>query len=246
METVVVEKEVEGETITVVETVVVEKEVEIVNEVEVEVTAVPEGLPEFDPNKVVTLIVPVNMNDYPQEDLAARFMEKYPNVTIEFGTKWSASQDEAAFLALAASGETDDIIGGGDEQPDMYGPRGIYIDMQPYMDRDADLWQNSDKWMPWWDYTNPDGSLYSVTVGGNPMVVFYNRDLLDAAGLEYPPASYDDPAYADWTWDKYREYAEALTTDDVWGVGVENNILVYWPFIWSNGGRILTQGAVKE
>ena len=203
-------------------------------------SAISAQISEFDPNMEVTIVVP-QPTFYDAESAAAAFMEKYPNVTIEFGAAHSASQDEAAFLTKAAAGEVDDVFGGGDENPDMYGPRGIYIDLKPYMEQDADLWFDDDKFMNWWIYTNPDGAIYSVPTVGNPMIVAYNKDMVEAAGLALPPATYDDPAYADWTWDTFREYAVALTDpdSDVWGVGIENNILVYWPFIYSNSGQIV-------
>ena len=44
-------------------------------------------------------------------------------------------------------------------------------------------------------------------------VLFYNKDLFDAAGVDYPTA--------DWTWDDYRTAANAVTTgsgnDKIWG-----------------------------
>src|SRR6266511_2698563 len=52
-------------------------------------------------------------------------------------------------------------------------------------------------------------------------VVFYNKKLFDQAGVQYPPASYDDQS---WTWDKWLETARAVTKPDkdpakaVWGV----------------------------
>lgn len=198
------------------------------------------GLAEFDPDQKVTISVPIPKY-YMSESVNEAFMAKYPNVKLEIGQKLNASQDEAAFLTKAAAGDVDDVFGGGDENPDMYGPKGIYIDIKPWLEKDKDLWYDSKKFMHWWIYTNPDKAIYSIPLGGNPMVVFYNKDMLDAAGLEYPPETYADPKYSEWTWDKFREYAVALTDKEkeVWGVGINNNILVYWPFIYSNGGRIV-------
>ena len=198
------------------------------------------GTAEFDPGKKITLTVPVP-SYYMSEAVNEAFMAKFPNIKLEIGQKLNASQDEAVFVTKAAAGDVDDVFGGGDENPDMYGPKGIYIDIKPWLEKDRDLWYDSKKFMHWWIYTNPDGAIYSVPLGGNPMVIFYNKDMLDAAGLEYPPETYADPKYSDWTWDRFGEYARALTNKEkeVWGVGIHNNILVYWPFIYSNGGRIV-------
>jgi multiple sugar transport system substrate-binding protein len=48
-----------------------------------------------------------------------------------------------------------------------------------------------------------------------PSALWYNRDLFDEAGLEYPPHEWGAP-YADgdeWTWDKLRDLAMFLTVD---------------------------------
>ncbi|MFT4157302.1 MAG: extracellular solute-binding protein [Microbacterium sp.] len=50
-----------------------------------------------------------------------------------------------------------------------------------------------------------DGAAYAVPYRQDSWVLFYDKDLFDAAGVEYPDGS--------WTWDDYAEAAEALTTD---------------------------------
>jgi multiple sugar transport system substrate-binding protein len=69
------------------------------------------------------------------------------------------------------------------------------------------------------------------------LVVYYNQDLFDEAGLAYPEAG--------WTWDEFLADAQALTTGEgeeegQFGVFIEpelNNVL---PFVWSNGGEVLS------
>ncbi len=197
-------------------------------------------LPEFDPNEKIELTVPSSMN-WDSPALWEAFGKKYPNITLVKGAPMNASQNEPVFLTKAASGDVDDVFGGGDESPDMYGPRGIYMDLTPWLERDKDLWYDSEKFKHWWIYKNPDGAIYSVPVGGNPMVLVYNKDLLDAAGLEYPPDTYSEQAYDDWTWDKFKEYAVTLTDKDkgVFGAGIENNILIYLTFLHSAGARLV-------
>jgi len=197
--------------------------------------------PPFDPDVEYTLTVPNFISSWPMEEINAAFMEKYPNVTIVPSSGFWDSHDEPAFLTRAANGEVDDVLAGGDEYPDTYGPRGIWIDLTEYLEADADLWFNDEVFLSSWIYENIDGATYSVPVLGNPMVLWYNVDLLEAAGLEAPPQTYDDPAYVDWTWDRFTEYAEALAEVTEYGVGIENNILIYWPLIHSNGGAIINE-----
>jgi multiple sugar transport system substrate-binding protein len=82
-----------------------------------------------------------------------------------------------------------------------------------------------------------EDSVYGLPWIAAPVVTYYNKDLFDAAGLEYPTS--------DWTWDDFRSAAETLTQDtngdgtaDQWGF-IANG----WPpphiFVWQAGGDLL-------
>lgn len=194
----------------------------------------------------ITLTVPRNWY-FDADKIYEAFMAAHPEVTLVKNTGMSDSKDEAAFATRVAAGDLDDLYGGGDEHPDQYGPNGLYIDLKPYLQRDTDLWYDSDRFKHWWIYENPNGAIYGLPVVGNPMVVVYNEDMLDAAGLEYPPDEYGSAAFDDWTWDKFREYAEVLTDSGkgIYGVGIENNILIYETMIATAGGRLINDDASR-
>lgn len=63
------------------------------------------------------------------------------------------------------------------------------------------------------------------------LVVYYNTDLFDQAGVEPPREG--------WTWEDFRATGEALTTGDVRGIGIEPSVIRLAPFVWSNGGDIV-------
>jgi multiple sugar transport system substrate-binding protein len=63
------------------------------------------------------------------------------------------------------------------------------------------------------------------------LVVYYNTDLFDQAGLGHPKQ--------DWTWDEFRSTGETLTQGDVRGIGIEPTVIRLAPFVWSNGGDIV-------
>jgi multiple sugar transport system substrate-binding protein len=73
-------------------------------------------------------------------------------------------------------------------------------------------------------------------------VIYYNKDLFDAAGVAYPAK--------DWDWDEFVTTAQALTQDsdndgvtDVYGFGTEATIVRMAPFVWMNGGDIVDDPA---
>lgn len=54
-----------------------------------------------------------------------------------------------------------------------------------------------------WNYNSIGDEVYGLPVGYTTHVVYYNKDLFDKAGIEYPEAG--------WTWDDFQETAEKLT-----------------------------------
>lgn len=58
-----------------------------------------------------------------------------------------------------------------------------------------------------------DGKVYGISSCSVSPIIYYNKDIFDAAGVEYPSS---DPANC-WTIDEFRETAKKLTSDGVFG-----------------------------
>lgn len=74
-----------------------------------------------------------------------------------------------------------------------------------------------------------DGKLYGVPFGANCLALYYNEDLLKAAGKEAPT-----------TWDELKDTAKALSKDDVSGLAFcsvqnEEGTFNFSPWLWSTG-----------
>ena len=75
-----------------------------------------------------------------------------------------------------------------------------------------------------------DGKLYGLQPGANTLAIFYNKDVLEKAGVK-PPT----------TWDELKTTAKKLTTDKQYGFAF-NATADYegaWQFLppmWTNGG----------
>jgi multiple sugar transport system substrate-binding protein len=80
-----------------------------------------------------------------------------------------------------------------------------------------------------------DGDIYGFARDNDTNVLYYNKDLFDAAGVDYPNA--------EWNWHDLREAALALTQRDArgrtvqYGLALEKNRYPQW--IYQNGGRIV-------
>jgi multiple sugar transport system substrate-binding protein len=80
--------------------------------------------------------------------------------------------------------------------------------------------------------------IYALPRGFTPLVVVYNRDLFDRAGIAAPAD--------DWTWDDFQRAARRLTHDedgdgrlDHWGVAFDRRPAIWIPWIWAGGGDVL-------
>lgn len=79
-----------------------------------------------------------------------------------------------------------------------------------------------------------EGEFYGIPWRADPRVMIYRTDLLEAAGLSGPPA----------TWDEVREYSEALTDEKAqkWGFtfGSLDVVQGIIPSLWQAGGDYLS------
>ena len=82
------------------------------------------------------------------------------------------------------------------------------------------------------------GSLFAMPDRGGALILYYNKDMFDTAGISYPTK--------DWTWVEFLDAAQKLTTRtgdavDVYGFAAGD----WWPwwmsFIYMNGGTILDE-----
>jgi multiple sugar transport system substrate-binding protein len=129
-------------------------------------------------------------------------------------------QNEVAYDTLAT------LIASGDA-PDIVGPVGTngansfptnWLDILPLVESTGyDLSQFPEAAVDF--YRTDDGGLVGLPFAVFPAMIFYNRDLFDEAGLNYPPATVGEPyvmpdgTEAPWNFDTLREIAMMLTVD---------------------------------
>ncbi len=77
-----------------------------------------------------------------------------------------------------------------------------------------------------------NGKLYAVPRDVSNLVIFYNKNLFDKAGLSYPSDK--------WTFREFLEMAKKLTVDGRFGVSFEEDSLFFLPYLMSEGGGILS------
>jgi multiple sugar transport system substrate-binding protein len=125
--------------------------------------------------------------------------------------------------------------------PDMasYAKMGLFADVTDLL-KD---WKDKDQYFPGpWASTVYDGKSYGIPFVSNDLALYYNEDMLTAAGIK-PPT----------TWNELKEAAKVLTTADTAGFGMsavnrEEGTFQFTPFLYSAGGTykdLGSQGAIN-
>jgi multiple sugar transport system substrate-binding protein len=107
--------------------------------------------------------------------------------------------------------------------------------LEPLEERvdDSDVFQQEDFYEEALEAFRFDGALTCVPQNISSLVVYYNKDLFEKAGVAPPEAG--------WKWDDMVAAAKKLQAADetIDGLGVEPVIIRLAPFIWSNGGELV-------
>ena len=130
-----------------------------------------------------------------------------------------------------ATGEAPDVffISPGDWR--RYAESGLALPLQDYIPD----YLREDILPASWDAVTLDGNVYSLPFEMEPVVLWYNKDMLAEAGLEVPT-----------TWDELSAAAAALTTEDRYGILLPTNPdyyqnFVFYPFLWMAGADVMNE-----
>jgi multiple sugar transport system substrate-binding protein len=175
--------------------------------------------------------------------IVADFHQAKPNITVKVEVSdWDSYWTKLKTLLSA------------DTPPDVfamdaplyldYQSRGVLLNLQSYLDKNPDMLkgvypQTLDA------YKTADG-MYGLPRDFQTIVLFYNKDMFDAAGVAYPTA--------DWTYEDLRNAAKQLTKDsdndgkidqygfysDLWDME-----LIWSEAIWAYGGDVINADHTK-
>ncbi len=132
------------------------------------------------------------------EAQVATFEEMYPNVTIE---GLEVEYDPIAYLALVAGGELPTLFQTYFTEPEKFIRQGAAADLTPYFESSGvlDVYNANVLAIG----STADG-MYGIPESAYSLGIAYNIELLNAAGYDAPPS----------TWDELAEMAMALTDED--------------------------------
>ncbi|NOZ33402.1 MAG: sugar ABC transporter substrate-binding protein [Alphaproteobacteria bacterium] len=168
-----------------------------------------------------------------QQAAVDRFMAENPNIKVEV-TTIPYPEYQQRLLTAVQGGNAPDIATLDQIWVGAFAQAGAVAELS---EQAAASGLSRDQFFPGaWDSANFNGGLYGIPFNVDVwQFSFYNKDLLDAAGVD--PASIS-------TFKGLRAAAEALTGDGKFGVGLfahkgEDTVVVVNSFIFSNGGEVL-------
>lgn len=170
--------------------------------------------------------------------ILADFMEENPNIVVEIANYDSTEFDEKVRIQMAG-GVPPDLFYVHYASFPGYVREGALYPLQEFIDREgfdfSDYFPSAVE-----QYTWQGRSDYVIPRETSSIVLFYNEDHFNAAGLPFPSA--------DWTWDGFFATARRLTRDDdgdavpeLYGMRAP---YAYWQrnnLIWAYGGSILNE-----
>jgi multiple sugar transport system substrate-binding protein len=166
-------------------------------------------------------------NDGNEENLQTivdAFEEENPDITVEVTTLPYADYGTALQTDLAA-GTVSDVFDMEYANYAEYQANGV---LAPLEVANAAAYRQS-----LLEAYSTDGTAYALPSSFSDVVLYYNADLFDAAGLEYPTN--------DWTWADEKAAAEAITDQaaGVWGDHQPISFYEYYKVLAQNGGQFL-------
>ena len=169
-------------------------------------------------------------NEENLQKIVDAFEEEHPDITVEVTTLPYDEYGTALQTDLAA-GTASDVFDIEYANYAQYQANGVLAEIPV---DDPDVYRQSVL-----EAYQTDGTQYALPSSFSTVVLFYNADLFDAAGLEYPTS--------DWTWADEQAAAEQLTDEaaGVWGDHQPVSFYEYYKVLAQNGGEFLAEDGTE-
>jgi ABC-type glycerol-3-phosphate transport system substrate-binding protein len=172
-------------------------------------------------------------NSPDMKKLAKEFEAEYPNITIKFENVPAESAGQVLTTRIAGNNAPDVAYVNASDTAD-YAARGAAADLTSYIER-SDVVNPDDYVDAFSNFVTYEDKLWGLPMGGETTGLFYRTDLFEEAGIEEPPA----------TWEEFEEVAAALTDEEAGQYGYvvfASEAAYYWyPWLYQAGGDLLSE-----
>ena len=155
--------------------------------------------------------------------------EKYPNITVTIeNTNWTSYWTKLP--VELASGNAPDLIYMHFSRASDY--TNSMLSISDYIEKDEDI-NIDDFYSGILDSFIFDDQVYALPYDFGPYIMYYNKDLFDKYGVEYPDENT--------TWEEFKDKCKQLTQDGNYGTVFASSLDYYDPQVLSLGGEIINE-----
>ncbi|MFW6108326.1 MAG: ABC transporter substrate-binding protein, partial [bacterium] len=204
------------------------------------------------PGEVVLRYFRGGMMPAGQQDVVEEFERRNPDIRVVAGITASRNMvsDPQRLLCAIVGGDPPDVVMFDRYAVAEWAARGAFRPLDEFIARDRgrpDGIRGEDFFAPTWQEAQWDGHVYAIPSGTDNRALYYNKDLLRAAGF----VDADGEARPPRTWDELEDYAVRLsefvrgpegTVTRIRRVGFIPNYGNAWFYFysWLNGGELLS------
>lgn len=170
-------------------------------------------------------------------DLVAAFHEAHPEIAVELRHLPAHDAYRTRLAADFAAGRPPDVFLLNYRRYAAFAAADLLQPLEPYLQA-SELLEVEQFYPLAIEAFRWQGELICLPQNVSTLVVYYNQDLFEEAGVPLPADG--------WTWDDFVAAARALTRDrdgdgavDQYGLGLEPSLLRLAPFIWMNGAPLV-------
>ena len=172
-------------------------------------------------------------NSPDMKKLAKEFQAEHPNITIKFENVPAESAGQVLTTRIAGNNAPDVAYVNASDTAD-YAARGAAVDLTSYIERSEVV--NPDDYVDAFKtFVTHEDKMWGLPLGGETTGLFYRTDLFEDAGIDGPPA----------TWEEFESAAAALTDEEAGQYGYElfaTEAAYYWyPWLYQAGGDLLSE-----
>jgi multiple sugar transport system substrate-binding protein len=192
-----------------------------------------------DPKTVVVFLPSDNAGDIQlRQAQADAFMKEHPDIPVDVTVIPVEAYDQKITTSIGG-GATVDIFNTGEVLLPSLLDRGFTLDLNQFVDKES--YSEKGFYPQVIDGLTVQGHLMGLADNWDTQVMYYNRDLFDKAGLDYPDGT--------WDWNEFVDAARQLTagegTKKVYGAVHEAWFAPLWDRIWSEGGQVFNQDGTR-
>jgi multiple sugar transport system substrate-binding protein len=170
------------------------------------------------------------------QEFNAKFMDEHPDIKVTFQPVPSYDEYHTKLLTQLSSGTAPDVFYIGDDRVASVVPNGVLMPLDDKLSAEGSAISKDDFTEDVYSIAELDGSLYALPNDVNPDTWWYNKAVLEAAGITEDPAEL--AANDQWTTQKFLEMSDKIKAADLSTLAFWNYWATHDTWMVSQGGEV--------